>query len=395
MNNTRYSYNHIGDFIQDESFIAVAKNRFLLADEWEKLICANPDKQALMEDASLLVNFLKLKPAQITEETIADELLKLQNKIKFAKRRKFVVSWFSIAASLLLAFLGGKFLISDKNISINDNEKIELLSQMELDERLIMLNIGDGQLICIDKNRTIIKQQEDGGISVNNGKIQISSNDIAANNISLSVPYGKLLQLCLNDGSSVWVNSGTKLIFPKKFDDKERKLYVEGEVYAEVKPDESRPFFVKTDRVEVKVLGTSFNLNSYQDNTFSEVVLVNGKVEVNVNNKINELAPGEYLKAESNHISISQGVDADVYTCWKDDVIRLNGEPLSVLLKKIARRYNTNLLFEGKDVATNSGGKIVLTDSVTDVLNALSLIDPVVFKVKKDSIIVSCKNIKK
>ncbi len=391
MNYTVYEHDQIGDFLQDDSFILAAKNKSISIENWNRLLDLNSEKRDLMEDASLLINFLEFKPVLVPEKIIEEDFSQFQNKLRFIRRTKKFALWMSVAASVISVFFVGKYLISDHLIAPSGNNPISLLSEVNTDKTSILLNIGDGQLISIDKNRTVVEQEKDGGLSVNGGKIQIKNEDITVEDISLSVPYGRLMQLRLNDGTIIWANSGTKLSFPKKFDKKSREIYVEGEVYAEIKPDKSKPFFVKTEKIEVKVLGTSFNLNSYKDNPFSEVVLVKGKVEVKAQNKTNILSPGESLKSDKDNVSISHGVDTDAYTCWKDDVIKLNKEPLSVVLKKLARRYNADIQFEGKDISSSYDGKMVLTDSLTEVLDNLALMDPITYKVEKKSIIVSLK----
>ena len=89
--------------------------------------------------------------------------------------------------------------------------------------------------------------------------------------------------LTFSDGTKIWVNSGSKVIYPVSFEKKKREIYVEGEVYLDVTHDTSWPFVVRTQQVDVKVLGTSFNVSAYKDDSNMQVTLVEGKVEVNTN----------------------------------------------------------------------------------------------------------------
>ena len=91
---------------------------------------------------------------------------------------------------------------------------------------------------------------------------------------------GERREIVLPDSTHVWLNAGTKLIYPKQFNRSMRQVYLSGEMFADVRRDEDRPFIVSADRLEVKVLGTQFNLKSYQEDAKSEVSLVRGKVSV-------------------------------------------------------------------------------------------------------------------
>lgn len=91
---------------------------------------------------------------------------------------------------------------------------------------------------------------------------------------------GKRSQLQLSDGTMLWVNSATRVIYPTQFSETEREIYVDGEIYIEVAKENKRKFIVKTKDFSVQVLGTKFNVSSYENNAISKVLLVEGKVSV-------------------------------------------------------------------------------------------------------------------
>ena len=99
------------------------------------------------------------------------------------------------------------------------------------------------------------------------------------------VPPGKRTNVVFADGTKICVNAGTRVVYPEVFLDDSREIYVEGEIYLEVFRDESRPFIVRTEKMNVRVLGTTFNISAYKNQTESSVVLVEGKVEVELINK--------------------------------------------------------------------------------------------------------------
>lgn len=134
---------------------------------------------------------------------------------------------------------------------------------------------------------------------------------------------GERREIVLPDSTHVWLNAGTKLIYPKQFNRSMRQVYLSGEMFADVRRDEDRPFIVSADRLEVKVLGTQFNLKSYQEDAKSEVSLVRGKVSVGIKaSKMNgklTLAPGDILRFNktNNHIDFLN-FDPDSYANWID-----------------------------------------------------------------------------
>ena len=135
---------------------------------------------------------------------------------------------------------------------------------------------------------------------------------------------GERREIVLPDSTHVWLNAGTKLIYPKQFNRSMRQVYLSGEMFADVRRDEDRPFIVSADRLEVKVLGTQFNLKSYQEDAKSEVSLVRGKVSVGIKaSKMNgklTLAPGDILRFNktNNHIDFLN-FDPDSYANWIDN----------------------------------------------------------------------------
>ena len=135
---------------------------------------------------------------------------------------------------------------------------------------------------------------------------------------------GERREIVLPDSTHVWLNAGTKLIYPKQFNRSMRQVYLSGEMFADVRRDEDRPFIVSADRLEVKVLGTQFNLKSYQEDAKSEVSLVRGKVSVGIkasemNGKLT-LEPGDILRFNktNNHIDFLN-FDPDSYANWIDN----------------------------------------------------------------------------
>ena len=97
---------------------------------------------------------------------------------------------------------------------------------------------------------------------------------------TLIVPYGKRSQLQLADGSKVWLNSGSKLVYPVTFEGKRREVYIEGEAIFDVAHNAKQPFIVLSKDHEIEVLGTLFNVSNYLDDESISTTLKNGSVQI-------------------------------------------------------------------------------------------------------------------
>ncbi|MFV0377444.1 MAG: FecR family protein, partial [Mangrovibacterium sp.] len=162
----------------------------------------------------------------------------------------------------------------------------------------------------------------------------------------MEVQYGQTGHLYLFDGTEVWLNSGSKLKYPNQFNSENRTIELEGEAYFKVTRNAQLPFKVKTKAMEVEVLGTSFNVSAYNDDTKVDVVLEEGKVKLNQLNgtEIGVLKPGEQasLDTESRQMTVAR-INTKLYTNWKDGRLEFKGEPLGEVARKLERWYNVSI----------------------------------------------------
>lgn len=205
------------------------------------------------------------------------------------------------------------------------------------------------------------------------------------------VPYGRRHVITLSDGTEVHLNSGSTLIYPAEFNSHTRKVFLRGEGYFNVKHDPAKPFIVKTDNLDLKVLGTSFNVSAYQDEKMVSAVLVEGKVTVQHKNELlgytkKELTPGQALfysvaqaKAEIRN------VDVQDYISWKDGILRFKDQTLQFVVNRLQKYYNLAISVESEQLKnTLISGKLVLFDDAGKVVDLLSKTLEVRYE-KKDS----------
>jgi len=200
----------------------------------------------------------------------------------------------------------------------------------------------------------------------------------------VEVMYGQTGHLFLFDGTEVWLNSGTKFKYPNKFNQNERDVFIEGEAFFKVKPNKKLPFKVKTGKLEVEVLGTSFNVSAYPSEENQSVFLVEGSVQINnpVGDKIGEITPGQMaIKTDGNPSIQVQNADPYFYTSWKNGKIIFNSEKLSDIARKMERWYNVEIRFSQESLKDyNFSGTILRAKPIDQTIMAMEQLAPIRFQ---------------
>lgn len=209
----------------------------------------------------------------------------------------------------------------------------------------------------------------------------------------LIVPTGGEYRLYLSDGTLVYMNSESKLRYPIRFSKGNRFVELEGEAYFEVSRDESHPFVVRAGQLDVKVLGTGFNVMAYPGEWQAEVTLVRGKVDVRRGNESCILKPDDqYVLDKKEMSSVVQKVDTDIYTSWKDGILNFDALPLEQLAKKLGRWYKVEFVF-GDDwlKKLKFSGAFKKDNNIRYVLSLIEATTEVQFEIKGDTVMVQRK----
>lgn len=160
----------------------------------------------------------------------------------------------------------------------------------------------------------------------------------------LRIPRTKNYKLELADGSRVYLNSETELVFPNRFEGGERRVVLKsGEAFFEIARNPEMPFRVEVEGAELQVLGTSFNVNCYTERVAT--TLVEGSLKVKSQAAEQLLAPGEQAVSEAGKIEVSE-VDVLLYTAWKDGLFVFRRLDLESILKTMQRWYDFNYIFK-------------------------------------------------
>ncbi|MBC5621324.1 FecR family protein [Butyricimonas hominis] len=238
---------------------------------------------------------------------------------------------------------------------------------------------GENVRVEVDSNRLLRYSRED---------TVVTSREERKN--ELIVPRGGEYQIVLADGTQVWLNSATKLIFPQNFTGKERRVVLSGEAFFEVARDENKPFIVETSRMDVKVLGTRFNVNAYTDNEMVSTTLVDGSVEVaSGTQKPITLVPGEQAYGEAGELE-KREVNVRLYTSWIDGRFMFNNVELEEIAKQISRWYDVEIFFTNENVKKiRFTGGMVKFKPLDDLIRMIESTSSVCFSVKGRTIVIS------
>lgn len=229
-------------------------------------------------------------------------------------------------------------------------------------------------------------------------------------------PLGSRSQVTLSDGTSVWLNAGSKLRYPARFVDDGREVSLEGEAFFDV-TESKKIFVVKTSDVIIKVYGTRFNVKSYADEDEIETTLVEGSLSVEPIRDMNHLKPVvlrpnqkvTYIKSTQNQlvtkeknpetideniviednsgeIVITPKVDPVPITSWKDKEWVFESEPLDELAVKLERRYNVEITFEDEYLKNYRFTGTFKDETFEQLLGALQFGAPVLYTIEKNKV---------
>ena len=314
---------------------------------------------------------------------------------RYPVRKRSVYRWYGVAAAVLLMCIGIWQFSGDMNETTL--AKTDILPGTSK----AVLVLGDGSEWKLEREQReevipmngVIARQEGGEIRY--GRVitdSIKPIDASPVYNTMKIPTGGEFMLVLEDGTKVWLNSETNLRYPVTFTGATREVLLEGEAYFEVARDEKRPFIVRTrKRVNVQVLGTSFNVRAYGDEENVETVLEEGSVRMSGDTSGIVLVPGTMGVYDASGMR-SLTVDTELYTAWHKGHFIFQDETLEAILGKLSRWYGMKVFYRNEEVKQLVfSGNVRKYDTIRKLLEALELSGEVCFDVKENTVVVSGK----
>jgi transmembrane sensor len=322
------------------------------------------------------------KLTELEKREVAKRIIQgLESLDKKKKRNQFMIGLFKYAAIAILFFsIGGIFVYFQMEKRSNEMYAEETRIPSQLEGPVLIL--PEGKSIPLKKAESSLDYTNPNQLVLNNESVILSDtkndNDKSSTN-QLIIPYGNRSKITLSDNTVVWLNAGSRLIYPSKFTGKRRQVQLFGEAFFDVAKNKEMPFIVKTSSLEVKVLGTEFNVSAYPEDNTVQTVLKEGSVTIRRNNsglfesdliiKPNQMA----VFNKNTQDSKIYDVDAAYYTIWIKGLLSFNDQDMSRILKKLERYYNIQIRYADPLVGSQKiSGKLDLNKNLDEVFEYLS-----------------------
>jgi transmembrane sensor len=310
-------------------------------------------------------------------------------------------AWFRYAAAIILLVAGvAIYYLINKETQKPVTQTIVKAEEILPGSNRAILTLSTGEKIAL--NNSASETITDGDLSIKNNGGQLSYNDSARGSFSpfekggsghehnatlrggftsyntMSTPIGGQYQLTLSDGTKVWLNAASSITYPTIFTTKTREVKISGEAYFEVKSNSAHPFIVKTNKEEITVLGTEFNVNTYENELANKTSLINGSIKIN--NKL--LQPGQ---AFTNGKIIQTNISKDI--AWKNGYFSFEDADIQTVMRQISRWYNVEVIYRGKIPETEITGDIGRSLNLSQVLKVLKNLR-INYTIEKNKIII-------
>ena len=349
---------------------------------WERFREEHPECKEALDVAISKFKTVKINDFRLSKSEDERLYQRILTNIHRKRMRRRKAYW-SAAAGIALLIASSLFI------------KLQYIDQpVQKMEAIIGQTMPSNDILLISGEK-VVELKQNAQITLNEGHISVieesnvSEMPLSENEMNkLIVPAGKRTSLELPDGTKIWLNSGTELDFPSKFTGSTREISVKGEIYIEAVKDENRPFIVKTALIEVKVLGTDFNVNAYPQEQKTEVALVSGLVHVTgANRQVTVLQPNHVVEIDHNtEQQLVRQVDITDYTCWKEGFLQFQNEKLEVILRRIERYYDIPIIIETRLEEYTITGKLDLKDNITGTLDIIRKLAPVKYRLENNKV---------
>jgi transmembrane sensor len=348
----------------------------------------------------------------IQKDNITDSIIGKKRKAKI-----FTLGRIAAAASIILVLgVGAYFLFLNKKPLQQQGQTIATTDVEPPMRNRAMITLANGQVVYLDSANSgeLATQGNVKLVKLADGRVAYQKADGSVTTElqynTLSNPKGsKVIDMALADGSHVWLNAGSSVRYPVAFIGNEREVEITGEAYFEVTKDPSRPFKVSAINAtgnggrgaEIEVLGTHFNVNSYDDEPAIKITLLEGKVKVltlsgeNILNPssrradVKILKPGEQASlSDLSSIRVSSDVDLDQVMAWKNGEFQFGDKSdIGMVMRQISRWYDVDVEYKG-EIKGHIGGSISRNVNISKVLQMLEATGIVKYKIEGKKVII-------
>lgn len=364
---------------------------------WQKYIAEHQAERKEIEKAVYVIRKIVPREKKLARQEIDSLWNRIEDEFNESRQigRSRLYPWIAAASIVMLLGVSGVFYFSF-NRAGETSVNYQALTKVETQDNEVKLILSDKSEELLNSKSPDVKYDSAGQLIVDSDKRieQKKATGNSENDLNqLIVPRGRRTSLTLSDGTRLWLNSGSRVIFPVVFTGKKREIFLEGEAYLEVARDASKPFHVVTNKVNISVLGTSFDVTAYPDDESESVVLVEGSVRATIDSKKTVMKPNQLLTYYKNTgQTVLDETDVQPYISWKDGWLYAQKETLGTLAIKLSRYYNVKIEFgdeQAKQITLS--GKVDLKSECSEIFRALSSTAPITYSIENDKIFILSK----
>jgi transmembrane sensor len=286
--------------------------------------------------------------------------------------------WVAAAAVLIGVFIGSYFMFI-KSKPANTMAVVEKKQAATGDRtpggNKAFLQLADGSVIELDDTGTGMLAQQGNTkiVKLNNGRLKYNSASQKNAQVlynTISTPRGGQYHIILPDGSLVWLNAASSLRFPTSFTGEARNVQLTGEAYFEVAHNKNMPFHVEVNDMKVEVLGTHFNIMSYDNENMISTTLLEGSVKVSskANSQWSMLKPGQQAAIHNSQLTIHDDIDMESVVAWKNGMFQFNSADIQTIMRQIERWYDVEVQYKGPIPQGHYSGIVPRSNNLLKVL---------------------------
>jgi len=290
----------------------------------------------------------------------------------------FGTTWFRYAAAIIILFGAGAYfwkISTGNHSSLSETDTKKAQSQAAPAKEGAVLTLADGTKLSLDSvGNGVVANQGGTQVVLNNGSLAYNTGVSPSAGMSynaVATPKGRQFQLVLPDKSKVWLNAASSIRYPTAFTGDERVVEIKGEAYFEIERDQHKPFKVKiNDATAVEVLGTSFNVNAYDNEEAIRTTLIEGAVRIN---DYKPLKPGQQANLYPNEtMKVVDGINVDQIIAWKNGYFDFDKADLQVMMRQLERWYDITVRYKGSPPNMVFKGTMDLHMQLPDIIRFLN-----------------------
>jgi hypothetical protein len=371
-------------FIENPMFLKWIFNTNLTIEiHWEQYQLDHPDEKAELLELKALLTELKFQDDSfsISEKAELEKrvLRKIEQDARHIKRRQLVQTFMKYAAvALIFTAIGGLlvYLNMGKESLYKDFAKQTIVVPTPAQGPLLITSNGNN--VNLKKSSSTVDYSKKGSVVLNNDSVLQTSEDDSNTMNQLVIPYGNQSRVVLSDNTVVWLNAGSRLVYPTRFTNKTREVILIGEAFFEVSKNPQQPFIVKTSDLDIRVLGTKFNVSAYAEDQVVQTVLNEGSISLRLSEakfwkKDIVISPNQMaIFDKTNNDTKISSVSAGAYSLWTKGLMNFEEADFSRVIKQLERFYNITVTFSDHQIEImRISGKLDLKKSRKEVMEYL------------------------